>query len=111
MTVVGYGEAQTNPDGVPLPLEQWDGLRRYGTSTMRDAFNAEWARFNRDPSGTCFGDSGGPTFFLNRIVAVTADGGPPCDTVDNRSRVDAQSVRDWIESLIVSLGASSPPVQ
>ena len=111
MTVVGYGEAQANPDGVPLPLEQWDGLRRYGTSTLRDVYNAEWVRFNRDPSGTCFGDSGGPTFFLNRVVAVTADGGPTCDTVDNRSRVDAQEVLDWIESLIASLGPLTPPVQ
>jgi hypothetical protein len=106
MTVVGYGEAQPNLEGVPLPLEQWDGLRRYGTSTMRDVYNAEWVRFNRDPSGTCFGDSGGPTFFLNRIVAVTSDGVPTCDTVDNRSRVDAQAVLDWIDSLTASLESS-----
>jgi hypothetical protein len=111
MTVVGYGEAQPNPDGVPLPLDQWDGLRRYGTSTMRDVSNAEWVRFNRDPSGTCFGDSGGPTFFLNRIVAVTSDGGPTCDTVDNRARVDAQAVLDWVEGLIASLGPLNPPMQ
>jgi hypothetical protein len=111
MTVVGYGEAQANPEGVPLPLEQGDGLRRYGTSTMRDAYNAEWARFNRDPWGTCFGDSGGPTFFLNRIVAVTSDGGWTCDTVDNRVRVDAQAVLDWIDSLTASLGPSRAPAR
>jgi hypothetical protein len=111
MTVVGYGETDPNPDGIPLPLEQWDGLRKYGTSTMLDAYNTEWTRFNRDPSGTCFGDSGGPTFFLNRVVAVTSDGGAHCDTFDHRSRVDAQSVRDWIESVIASLGPLSPLVQ
>ena len=104
MTVVGYGETEVNPAGIPLPLEQWDGLRKYGTSTMLDAYNTEWARFNRDPSGTCFGDSGGPTFFLNRVVAVTSDGGPHCDTFDHRARVDAQSVLDWLEVMIASVG-------
>jgi hypothetical protein len=102
MTMVGYGLTEAPPGGFQ-DLERWDGLRRYGTSTMLDTYSEEWARFNLDPSGTCFGDSGGPTFFLNRLVAVMADGGPTCDLYDNRSRVDAQSVRDWIESLIVSL--------
>jgi hypothetical protein len=96
---------------LPAALERWDGFRRYGSSTMLDAYSAEWARFNLDPSGTCFGDSGGPTFFLNRLVAVMADGGPTCDMYDNRARVDAQSVLDWLESLIASLRPLNPGAQ
>ncbi len=110
MTMVGYGLTQAPPDGQFHDFERWDGLRRYGTSTMLDAYSAEWARFKLDPSSTCSGDSGGPTFFLNRLVAVMADGGPTCDAYDNRSRVDAQAVLDWIGSLIASL-PPSPPVE
>jgi Trypsin len=109
MTMVGYGETVAPPDA-ERHFELWDGLRRFGSSTMRDPYNAEWARFNLDPSGTCWGDSGGPTFFLNRIVAVMSDGGLSCDDHDHRAHVNAPVVLDWIESLIASLGPSSPPV-
>jgi hypothetical protein len=41
--------------------------------------------------------------FLNRVVALMADGGPTCDAYENRARVDAQPVLDWIDSLTASV--------
>jgi hypothetical protein len=103
MLQVGYGvtEAPTDPRN-PYPI--WDGLRRYGTATLGAVpgygINEQWANFNRDPAGTCHIDSGSPTFLDNRLVAVASDGGPTCDTVDYRARVDSHHVREWIRSTI-----------
>jgi hypothetical protein len=56
--------------------------------------------FNRDPVGVCYGDSGAPTFFKGRVVAVASDGALDCLSADNRARVDSTEVRTWIKSQI-----------
>ena len=89
MTVVGYGCG---------PVSSWDGVRKVGTYALFDVYNAEWARFI--PNILCGGDSGAPTFYEGRIVAVTSDGG---SGYAYQARVDIPSVLDWIQSVIASL--------
>jgi hypothetical protein len=100
MTVVGYGVTALTPDGQRPPVEQWDGLRRWGTSSLINVPNQDWVDFGRNPAGVCFGDSGGPTFFHNLLVAVNSDGSEDCASWDHRARVDTRTVLDWIQSVM-----------
>jgi hypothetical protein len=104
MTVVGYGVTALTPDGREPPVEEWDGLRRWGTSSLENVPNDDWVDFDGNPVGVCFGDSGGPTFFHNRLVAVSSDGSEDCASFDHRARVDTDTVLDWIESVLIENG-------
>ena len=99
MTIVGYGSTAPAPGG-PGDTSLYDGIRRWGTSTVDQVIDENWVTFNRDPVGVCYGDSGAPTFFNGRVVAVASDGAPDCVSADNRARVDSKAVRDWIKSQI-----------
>ena len=99
MTIVGYGSTAPAPGG-PGDTSFYDGIRRWGTSTVDQVIDQHWVTFNRDPVGVCYGDSGAPTFFNGRVVAVASDGAPDCVSADNRARVDSKEVRKWIKSQI-----------
>jgi hypothetical protein len=99
MTIVGYGTTAPPPGG-PADTSNYDGLRRWGTSTVDQVVDENWVTFNRDPVTVCFGDSGAPTFFKGRLVAIASDGAADCASADVRARVDSRAVRDWIKSQI-----------
>ena len=99
MTIVGYGSTAPAPGG-PADTSLFDGIRRWGTSTVDRVIDQNWVTFNRDPVGVCYGDSGAPTFFNGRVVAVASDGALDCVSADNRARVDSKEVRNWIKSQI-----------
>jgi hypothetical protein len=99
MTIVGYGTTAPAPGG-PADTSLYDGIRRWGTSTVDQVIDQHWVTFNRDPVGVCYGDSGAPTFFNGRVVAVASDGALDCVSADNRARVDSKEVRNWIKSQI-----------
>jgi hypothetical protein len=99
MTIVGYGTTAPSPGG-PADMSLYDGIRRWGTSTVDQVVDQNWVTFNRDPVGVCYGDSGAPTFFNGRVVAVASDGALDCVSADNRARVDSKAVRNWIKSQI-----------
>ena len=99
MTIVGYGTTAPAPGG-PADTTLFDGIRRWGTSTVDEVVDQNWVTFNRDPVGVCYGDSGAPTFFDGRVVAVASDGALDCESADNRARVDSKDVRSWIKSQI-----------
>ena len=99
MTIVGYGTTTPSPGG-PADTSLYDGIRRWGTSTVDTVIDQHWVTFNRDPVGVCYGDSGAPTFFNGRLVAVASDGALDCVSADNRARVDSKEVRRWIKSQI-----------
>jgi Trypsin len=100
MTVVGYGFTALTPDGSRPPMGDWDGLRRWGTASLENVPNGDWVDFDRAPTGVCFGDSGGPTFFLNHLVAINSDGSEDCASWDHRARVDTDTVLDWIQRVM-----------
>jgi hypothetical protein len=99
MTIVGYGTTAPPPGG-PADTSNYEGLRRWGTSTVDQVVDQNWVTFNRDPVTVCFGDSGAPTFFNGRVVAVASDGAADCASADVRARVDSHEVRKWIKSQI-----------
>ena len=99
MTIVGYGTTAPPPGG-PADTSNYDGLRRWGTSTVDQVVDQNWVTFNRDPVTVCFGDSGAPTFFKGRVVAIASDGAADCASADVRARVDSKEVRNWIKSQI-----------
>jgi hypothetical protein len=99
MTIVGYGTTAPAPGG-PSDTSLYDGIRRWGTSSVDQVIDQNWVTFNRDPVGVCYGDSGAPTFFKGRVVAVASDGALDCVSADVRARVDSKEVRKWIKSQI-----------
>jgi hypothetical protein len=99
MTIVGYGTTAPAPGG-PADTSLFDGIRRWGTSTVDQVIDQNWVTFSRDAVGVCYGDSGAPTFFNGRVVAVASDGALDCVSADNRARVDGKEVRNWIKSQI-----------
>jgi hypothetical protein len=96
-TVVGYG---LNKE---LPHVDFGGDVRFVGTTKLVTLNGTFglpqgtvARFSNDnganhQGGTCFGDSGGPTFVgtTNQVVAVTSFGlSPNCTGTDDEYRID-----------------------
>ena len=56
---------------------------------------------NRGTGGTCFGDSGGPTFLNGYLVAVTSYGYTQnCRYLDGLQRVDIPIAQEWIASFL-----------
>jgi hypothetical protein len=99
MTIAGYGTTAPPPGG-PADTSLYDGVRRWGTSSVDQVVDQNWVTFNRDPVTVCFGDSGAPTFFKDRVVAIASDGAADCASADVRARVDSKEVRNWIKSQI-----------
>jgi hypothetical protein len=99
MTIAGYGTTAPPPGG-PADTSLYDGFRRWGTSTVDRVIDPNWVTFNRDPVTVCFGDSGAPTFFNERVVAIASDGAADCMSADVRARVDSKEVRNWIKAQI-----------
>jgi hypothetical protein len=122
MTVPGYGDIESAPNGKPQPISSWDGLRRIKSSKLKQVVDNEWASWDQ-PGIVCYGDSGAPTLFvdsqpgqraLQRIVAVASDGGDVCFSRDDRARVDTHEAQQWIrESVMQVLGVElgKPPRQ
>ena len=99
MAIAGYGTTATPPGGLS-DTSAYDGIRRWGTSTVDQVIDQNWVTFNRDPVTVCIGDSGAPTFFEGRVVAIASDGHLDCTSADARARVDSKEVRNWIKSQI-----------
>ena len=101
MIVAGYGHLDSLPGGGAPPDSEWDGLRRIKISRLQTVVDNEWASWSL-PGIVCFGDSGAPTFFRARIVAVASDGGD-CYEHDYRARVDTTAAQDWIRQTIADV--------
>lgn len=99
---VGYGD---NQDFVVT------GDRQISTSSFRNLHDA-WLYMSQNihhgDGGTCFGDSGGPTFFVDPtshveyIVAVTSWGDSVCKSTNNNYRVDLESSQSFIHDMIAA---------
>jgi hypothetical protein len=107
-TVVGYGGTLSS---WPPPELYYDKIRRVAESEYV-ALTKVWLHLSQkavfDESGTCFGDSGGPSFWIDSngneiVVAVTSTGDAQCVATGLNYRVDTPETLGWINEVIGSL--------
>jgi len=101
---VGYG-VQT---GFPPPTQIVDLLRRFSVSPYGGLTRGN-LHLQQNPNatgggGTCFGDSGGPHFWLDTliIVSVTSWGDAVCRSNDMTQRIDIPSVQEFLADFGIS---------
>jgi len=104
LTPSGYGLTYTNPSRTVSFRERLMVTSKLQnlTSALNDGFNMQASNNVGIGGGTCFGDSGGPTFYggfsSNTIVGVTSFGlsSHVCAGVDFSYRTDQTAVIDFI---------------
>ena len=89
----GYYERQTG-NGQPRFL--YDGVRRASTSIVKNVTQS----LIRTGSGVCFGDSGGPRFDGQTLVAVTSSGDAACAGMSTSYRIDTPVARAFLDDFI-----------
>ena len=89
------GPQKPTPESYPL-------IRRYAVQPGQKLTN-QILQLNgnindtRGTGGTCFGDSGGPTFLNGYVVTVTSYGYTDnCRYLGGYQRVDIKVVQDWL---------------
>jgi hypothetical protein len=107
-TVVGYGTEVRKPEAgpqKPTPMS-YPIVRRY-TDVVGQKLTPQILQVNgnehdnRGGGGSCFGDSGGPTFKDGYLVTVTSYGYTAnCRYLDGLQRVDIAVVQDWLDSFV-----------
>jgi len=105
---VGYGTEVRKPDsGKQKPTPQSYPLIRRFADEPGQKLTAQILQVNgnihdtRGTGGTCFGDSGGPTFLNDLVVTVTSYGYTEnCRYLDGLQRVDIPSVASWLDGFL-----------
>ncbi len=103
-TIVGYGTEVRKPDGgKQKPTPQSFPLLRRVADAPGQKLTPQILQVNgnyndtRGTGGSCFGDSGGPTFKDGKVVTVTSYGYTSnCRYIDGLQRVDIKVVQDWL---------------
>jgi hypothetical protein len=103
-TIVGYGTEVRKPDSGPQkPTPQSYPLIRRVTDAPGQKLTPQILQVNGNPNdvrgggGSCFGDSGGPTFYNGYQVTVTSYGYTSnCRYLDGLQRVDIPGVQSWL---------------
>jgi len=111
-TSVGYGTEVRKPESGPQKPQPmtYPLLRRYAEEPgqkLTDQILQVNGNINdtRGTGGTCFGDSGGPTFHGGYVVAVTSYGYTDnCRYLGGLQRVDIAVVQDWLRTFGVTIG-------
>ncbi len=99
---VGYGTNQTGAD---------TNARQYSWSAFKN-LHFSWIYMSQNVhtgnAGTCFGDSGGPTFWVDGsteyVVAVTSWGDAQCKATNNNYRVDTAESLAFINGFLGTQG-------
>lgn len=103
-TAVGYGTEMRKPDSGPQKPQPmtYPLLRRY-VDMPGQKLTPQILQTNGNPNdvhgtgGTCFGDSGGPVYLGDQIVAVTSYGYTSnCRYLGGYQRLDIPVVADWL---------------
>ena len=110
--LVGYGTEVRKPESgpqKPQPLS-YPLIRRFTTSPGQK-LTPQILQLNGNPNdtrgggGTCFGDSGGPVFLNNAVVAVTSYGYTDnCRYLGGYQRVDISGVQAWLAGFSAPTG-------
>lgn len=80
--VVGFGRTDAK--------DTTAAIKRQGTSTL-DALDARTVTLGPNPSQPCKGDSGGPVFLGDRVVAIVSEGDSACAKTASAARLDASA--------------------
>ena len=105
--LVGYGTEVRKPEAGPQKPQpmSYPLIRRYTTSPGQK-LTPQVLQLNGNPNdtraggGTCFGDSGGPTFLNGYLVAVTSYGYTSnCRYLGGYQRVEIPVVQDWLATI------------
>lgn len=108
-TVVGYGGTLDWPP----PQQSYDDYRRFAESEFQTLLNV-WLRMSQNQAtgdeGTCYGDSGGPAFWVDEdgreiLVGITSWGDAQCVATGFNYRVDIPETLSFIESVINDLSS------
>ena len=111
-TAVGYGTEVRKPAAGPQkPTPQSYPILRRVALQPGQKLSAQILQLNgngndvRGTGGTCFGDSGGPTFLNGFVVTVTSYGYTDnCRYLDGMQRVDIGIAQAWLASFGVTFG-------
>ncbi len=109
-TLVGYGTEVRKPlSGPQKPTPMGDPLVRRVTTSNGQKLTDQLVQMNGNPAnvlaggGTCFGDSGGPSFIGDKLTTVTSYGYTSnCRYIGGYQRVDIKVVQDWLLTFGVS---------
>ncbi len=109
-TLVGYGTEVRKPiSGPQKPTPQSYPLLRRVTTSNGQKLTPQIVQMNGNPAnviaggGTCFGDSGGPSFLNGFVTTVTSYGYTDnCRYIGGYQRVDIPIVQDWLKMFDVT---------
>ncbi|MCC2616065.1 S1 family peptidase [Aestuariibacter halophilus] len=110
---VGYGRQGTLPPTQMNDYERYRGtVRLLEVNSYLSGSGEASAKFSNNPGiggGTCYGDSGGPTFFKdsNMVVAVTSFGWAKngnCVGNDFNYRTDTDAARSFLDDVLSQYG-------
>jgi hypothetical protein len=106
-TSVGYGTEEKLVVQGEGPTFPFDGDREYSIGTF-NSLTKQYLKLSQNSthgdSGTCFGDSGGPTFLGaapadgDVVLAVTSTGDAVCRSTNVVSRTDSPSARAFLST-------------
>jgi len=115
-TAVGYGlQNRVVGGGVPYFQDRNPIPRMYSFSSF-NSLNGGYLRLSQNPAtgngGTCFGDSGGPTFLgvngQQILVAITITGDAVCQSTNVDYRLDTPSAQGFFMYVNAVYGVSIP---
>jgi len=101
-TAVGYGTVrETNRKGPQSFLPGW---RREKVDQHLLSLTKAWVTFSMNLAtgngGTCYGDSGGPHFLGDTVVAVTITGDAMCKATDKDYRIDTPWAQEFLAQFV-----------
>jgi len=102
-TVVGYGTDDfiTGSAASPQAITIFDGVRSYRDVSAIPARDAFPDRFVKITKSVCFGDSGGPMFHGDTVVALnTWTFSYRCDGPNLEYRVDAPAAQEFLDTYL-----------
>lgn len=111
--IVGYGtEVRKSEEGPQKPTPQSYPIVRRTTDAPGQKLTPQILQVNgnehdnRGGGGSCFGDSGGPSFYNGEVVTVTSYGFTAnCRYIDGLQRVEIPVVLDWLAKFGVTPAA------